>query len=134
MTSFAARNIEQPLLPGQAWLEIVKRSSEESFAAAFAKDVVLDASVMAAPITGVAGVQRFFEATRAMYDQIVFTGETGEGARTCLEWEGTFQGRDIAGVTILTRDATDAITSVRLYHRPYDQVVAFSAALALRLA
>jgi hypothetical protein len=134
MTSTAAPDTEQPLLPGHAWLEIVKRSNEDSFTAAFAKDVVLDASVLTAPIIGVPGVRRFFEATRGMYDRIAFTGETGEGARTCLEWEGTFEGRNVAGVTTLTRDATDAITSIRLYHRPYDQVVAFSAELARRLA
>lgn len=134
MTSIAAPDTEQPLLPGHAWLEIVKRSSGDAFAAAFAKNVVLDASVLPAPITGVAGVRRFFEATRGMYDRIGFTGETGEGARTCLEWEGTFDGRNVAGVTILTRDMTDAITSIRLYHRPYDQVVAFSAELARRMA
>jgi hypothetical protein len=134
MMSTAAPDTEQPLLPGHAWFEIVKRSSGDSFAAAFTKDVMLDASVLAAPITGVAGVRRFFEATRGMYDRIAFTGETGEGARTCLEWEGTFEGRDIAGVTILTRNTADAITSIRLYHRPYHQVVAFSAELARRSA
>ena len=133
MTSTAASDNKQSLPPGHAWLELVKRSNEESFATAFAKDVVLDASVLAAPITGVAGLRRFFEATRAMYDRIAFTSETRGAMRTVLEWEGTFQGRDVAGVTILTQDATGAIASIRLYHRPYDQVVAFSAALARRL-
>jgi len=40
--------------------------------------------------------------------------------------EGVFAGKPVAGVTIITRDNRGAITSVRLYHRPFDQVVAFA--------
>jgi hypothetical protein len=68
-----------------------------------------------------------------MYDAINFTHETSAGSRTCLEWEGKFQGRDIAGATILASDASGAIERVQLYHRPYDQVISFSAELSRRL-
>jgi hypothetical protein len=61
----------------------------------------------------------------AMYEQIAFIHETQSGARTHLEWEGRFAGQDIAGVTIFVRNVEGAIESIRLYHRPYEQVIAF---------
>jgi hypothetical protein len=120
--------------PGHHWLEIVKRPNREAFAAAFTRDVVLDASVASAPIVGAGAIRAFFDATRAMYDEIAFVHETRSGARTHLEWEGRFGGREIAGATILVHNADGAIARIRLYHRPYEQVIAFSAELARRLA
>jgi hypothetical protein len=120
--------------PGHAWLEIIKRPSPEAFISAFTKDVVLDASVASASIVGAIAIRAFFDATRAMYDQIAFVHETRSGARTHLEWEGRFNGREIAGTTILVHNAEGAIASIRLYHRPYEQVIGFSAELARRLA
>jgi hypothetical protein len=120
-------------LPGHAWLEIVTRPTEEAFAAAFASDVVLDTSIASRPITGPAGVWHFFEASRSMYDSIRFSHETSSGSRTCLEWEGKFQNRDIAGTTILAFGATGTIESIQLFHRPYEQVIAYSAELGRRL-
>ena len=119
--------------PGYHWLEIIKRPSEEAFAAAFTRDVVLDASVASAPIVGAGAIRAFFDATRAMYDEIAFVHETRSGARTHLEWEGRFAGREIAGATILVHNADGAIASIRLYHRPLEQVMSFSAELARRL-
>lgn len=119
--------------PGQIWLEIVQRPTEEAFAAAFATDAVLDTSIASQPIVGPTGIWRFFEASRTMYDSIRFTHDTSAGSRTCLEWEGKFQGRDIAGTTILAFDANGAITSIQLFHRPYEQVIAYSAELGRRL-
>lgn len=116
-----------------AWLEILKRPTLEEFAAAFTMDVALDTSVVSRSIVGAANVRRYFDATRAMYNPIAFTHETSDRSRICLEWEGGFEGRDIAGITILARDARGVIESIRLYHRPYDQVLAFSAELARRL-
>jgi hypothetical protein len=119
--------------PGQGWLEIVQRPTEPAFAAAFTEGVVLDTSVAARSIVGAADVHAFFEASRGMYEAIRFTHETQAGSRTCLEWEGTFQGGDIAGTTILAFDADGKIESIRLYHRPYDQVIAYSTELGRRL-
>ena len=59
--------------------------------------------------------------------------ESNDAGRTYLEWEGIFEGKRIAGITVLTRDGMGLIESIRLYHRPYDQVIAFSAELASRL-
>ncbi len=120
--------------PGYRWLEIIKRADEEAFAAAFTKHVVLDASVASAPIVGAVAIRAFFEATRAMYEQIAFVHETRSDTRTHLEWESRFAGREIAGTTILAHNAEGAIESIRLYHRPYEQVIAFSAELARRIA
>jgi hypothetical protein len=119
---------------GHVWLEIIKRPSLEGFASAFTRDVVLDTSVASAPMVGAEAVRAFFDATRAMYDQIAFVHETRSGTRTHLEWEGRFAGRGIAGATILAHQADGLIESIRLYHRPYDQVTAFSADLARRIA
>ncbi len=117
-----------------SWLEIIKRPTLEAFAAAFTKDVVLEASVLPRPITGAPDVRSFFEATRAMYDTIAFKHEGTVGSRTYLEWEGTFQGHRVAGMTVFTKDTAGLIESIRLYHRPYDMVIAFSTDLAGRLA
>lgn len=117
-------------MAGEFWLEIIKRPSQGEFALAFTAEVVLEASVLRAPIVGTVAIRAFFTATRGMYDQIAFAHETRSDTRTHLEWEGRFEGREIAGTTILARDAHGRIESIRIYHRPYDQVVAFAADLA----
>ncbi len=68
-----------------------------------------------------------------MYDTIAFTHETSAGPRTYLEWQGKFQGRAVAGVTILRRSEEGLIEGIQLFHSPYEQVLAFSAELARRL-
>jgi hypothetical protein len=124
---------EQPPHPGEAWTEIVGRPTLEEFSRAFAADVVLEASVMSRPIVGPAGLWAFFQATRAMYERIGFIHEIGTKARMCLEWEGIFAGKPVAGATIITRDDRGAITRVQLYHRPLDQVVAFAETISRHL-
>jgi hypothetical protein len=123
-----------PNTVGQAWLEIIKRPSHDEFALAFTREVVLDASVASGPIAGTVAIRAFFIATRGMYDEITFVHETCSNTRTHLEWEGRFEGREIAGMTVLAYDAQGRIESIRLYHRPYEQVVAFAAELARRLS
>ena len=123
----------QPDPPGGTWLGIIRRPTPEAFAAAFTENAVLDTSASTRGVVGAESIRHFFDATRAMYETIDFVHESVDGDRTFLEWEGTFQAKPIAGTTILARDANGAIESIRLYHRPYDQVVAFSAELAVRL-
>ena len=77
----SSRLSERNLPPGHSWLEIMKRPTLETFAAAFTKDVVLEASVLPRPITGAADVRSFFETTRAMYDTIAFKHEVTVGSR-----------------------------------------------------
>jgi len=124
---------KQSPYPGEVWTEIVRRPTLEEFSRAFASDVVLEASVVSRPIVGPTGLWAFFQATRAMYERIEFTHEIGTNARTCLEWEGVFAGKPVAGATIIARDDRGAITSVRLHHRPFDQVVAFAETISRRL-
>jgi 4-carboxymuconolactone decarboxylase len=121
------------LVPGQAWLEIIGRSDQQAFASAFTTDAVLDTSVASGPITGAIAIRAFFDATRSMYDRFAFVHETRAGTRIILEWEGGVAGRAIAGTTILAHNASGFVESVRLYHRPYEQVIAFSAEVARRL-
>jgi 4-carboxymuconolactone decarboxylase len=125
---------DQALPIGHAWLQIITRPSQEAFASAFSRTAALDTSVASGPIVGPIAIRAFFDATRAMYEQIAFVHETLSGTRTHLEWEGKFAGRAIAGTTILTHNVGGTIESIRLYHRPYEQVIAFSAELARRLA
>jgi hypothetical protein len=123
----------QPNPPGYTWSEILKRPTLEAFAAAFSKNIVIDTSIATRSIVGPVDLRSFFDASRTMYDALNFTHETRAGSRTCLEWEGKFQGKDIAGTTILACDANGVIESIQLYHRPYDQVIAYSAELGRRL-
>jgi hypothetical protein len=125
------RDADEPV--GQAWLEIIRRPSLKAFATAFVTEPVLDASVLSGPIIGVAGIRAFFDETRAMYDRIAFVHETRSATRIQLEWQGVFAGREIAGTTILALGAADLIQGIRIYHRPYEQVIAFATELALRL-
>jgi hypothetical protein len=119
--------------PGQDWLDIVRKNGSEGFSKAFAENVVLDASVMNGSCAGVDMVGAFFSATSGMYDRIAFTHETVDRLKTYLEWEGQAFGMDVAGSTILTRDGSGLIRSIRLYHRPLHLVVRFSAELGRRL-
>ena len=125
--------LEQSPSPGEAWAEIVRRPTLEEFSRAFASDVVLEASVVSRPIVGPAGLWAFFQATRAMYERIGFTREIGAGARMCLEWEGIFSGKPVAGATIIAWDDRGAIKSVQLHHRPLDQVIAFAETISQRI-
>jgi hypothetical protein len=119
--------------PGQTWTEIIKRPTQEAFGAAFTKNIVIDTSIATRSIIGPGDLRSFFDASRTMYDAINFTHETNSASRTCLEWEGKFQGKNIAGTTVLAFDENGLIESIQLYHRPYEQVIAYSAELGRRL-
>ena len=118
--------------PGAEWLEIVSRSTLQAFSGAFSANPILEATVLAKPLLGVAAVYEFFRTTRSMYERIAFVQETRSIARAYLEWEGVFQGEGVSGVTILTYDAQAAIERVRLFHYPYEQLNSFSAELVRR--
>ena len=44
-----------------------------------------------------------------MYGAIAFKSEATAGSKTCLEWEGVFEGDEGSGVTILTKDSAGLI-------------------------
>ena len=118
--------------PGTEWLDIVSRSTLQEFSGAFSADPILEATVMAKPLLGVAAVYEFFRTTRSMYDRIHFVQETRSIARIYLEWEGVFQGKEVSGVTVFTYDAQGTIERIRLFHYPYAQQSSFSAELVRR--
>jgi hypothetical protein len=120
--------------PGTGWRAIVGKAGTKEFAAAFAPDAVLDASVLNGPFVGADTIALFFATTAGgMYDSLAFTSETVNGRKTYLEWEGKAFGKDVAGTTILTRDEAGFLQSIRLYHRPLPMVLQFSRELARRL-
>ena len=113
---------------------MVRKNGTKEFGAAFVSEPVLYASVLNGPCVGVDAIAAFFAATTAgMYESLVFTNETVDGFKTYLEWEGKAFGKDVGGTTILTRNQAGLIQSVRLYHRPLQVVLLFSAELAKRL-
>jgi hypothetical protein len=123
-----------PRKPGEDWIAIVRKNGTKEFAAAFASNPVLDTSVMNGPCIGVDAIASFFAATAdGMYDSLAFTNETIDGPKTYLEWQGKAFGKDVGGTTILTRDRAGLIQSIRLYQRPLQIVVQFSAELGKRL-
>jgi hypothetical protein len=122
-----------PSAPGSAWRALVRKNGTAEFAAAFSRTVSLETSVMNERCIGVELIGAFFAATTKMYDRLDFVHETVEGRKTFFEWEGTAFGSDIAGTTIVTRNEAGLVESIRLYHRPFRQVVRFSAELAKRL-
>jgi hypothetical protein len=124
--------IDNTSQPGAAWLEIVGRPTLQEFSCAFSADPILEATVVAKPLLGVAAVYEFFCTTRSMYDRIAFVQETRTSARAYLEWEGAFQGKGVSGVTILTYGALGAIERIRLFHYPFEQLNSFSVELVRR--
>jgi hypothetical protein len=120
--------------PGDKWRAIVRKNGSKEFGAAFVAEPVLYASVLNGPCVWLDAIAAFFAATTAgMYESLAFTNETVDGLKTYLEWEGKAFGKDVGGSTVLTRNEADLIQSVRLYHRPLQVVVLFSAELAKRL-
>jgi hypothetical protein len=119
--------------PGQEWRELVRQHGTPTFAAAFAPDAVIEASVLEGALRGPESIGRFFKATTGMYDSLEFTHETRNGNKTFMEWSGRFHGQEVGGVTIVTRRDDGLIESVRLHHRPLAIVTRFSAELSRRL-
>jgi len=120
--------------PGEDWIALVRKSGTPEFAAAFAANPVLHASVLSGPCVGIEAVAVAVGAgTGGMYDTLVYTHETVDGPKTYLEWEGKAFGKTVGGSTILTRNAAGQIQSVQIYHRPLPLVLQFSAELENRL-
>ena len=120
-------------MPGEAWLAIVHERDHARFNEAFVEDVRLDLAVMDAPMVGVGELRRYLSATQGMFREIAFTHQADAGGLTYLSWTGRFADREIAGTTVLVRNAEGAIENVQIYHRPRDLAAAFSNELAARL-
>jgi pimeloyl-ACP methyl ester carboxylesterase len=104
-------------------------------ASRFADDIVLEGSVFAKPVTGKTQVEAALAATGSLYESLQFTAEAHNTTTSYLQWTArAFGGCEAKGVTVIQRDATGAVTSVALHHRPMSAVLRFSAALRERLA
>lgn len=124
---------ERPDAPGRAWLALLG-DEIPAFDEAFAADAPLTGSVLRAAVVGPAAIRMVFDATRRMYDAFAFVDEAPTAQGAVLLWRGGYAGAPVTGATVIERDAEGLIRGVRLLHEPYDQVMAFSAELASRLA
>ncbi len=125
---------QEPSAEVASWRTLVRQNGTPAFAAAFAKDAVLEASVLASSLRGADAIGRFFKATTTMYETLQFTSAARTGEKTYMEWSGKIFGRGVAGITVVSRNASGLIASIHLYHRPLDMVADFGAELAKRMA
>ncbi|MFE7588178.1 nuclear transport factor 2 family protein [Kitasatospora sp. NPDC057512] len=118
----------------QPWTKAFAAKDAEAFAAAFAEDVVLEASALRSPVVGRENVKQVMGAASGIYEALVFTYEISDGSRTCIEWEAkAFGGKELRGSTILTADDEGRIARAVIQHRPLDNLLAFSEELGNRL-
>jgi len=77
--------------------------------------VALGLSAAEGPVVDPAAVRHFFNITRTVYDGFAFVHEARDASRTCLEWEGRFQGNPVSGATILSYSDSGLIREIQLY-------------------
>ncbi|MFF7749259.1 alpha/beta fold hydrolase [Streptomyces sp. NPDC007971] len=118
----------------QRWTTAFSDKAADSFAEAFAADVVLEATVLTQPIEGREQVKQVLAAASGIYESLEFTHDSSDGPRTYLEWKATaFSGMPIQSVTILTADDDGHIVRAAIHHRPLGAALRFSVALRARL-
>jgi pimeloyl-ACP methyl ester carboxylesterase len=119
---------------GQDWQAAFADKSAARFEKGLTPDVVLEASVLVSPIRGRAQVAAVMEEASGIYERLEFTGNATEGNVSYLQWRAlAFGGREIFGVTILTRDEDGKISHAAIHHRPLTVALKFSAAMRDRL-
>ena len=62
-------------------------------------------------------------------DQLRFTHHAHEARRSYLEWQASFDGVEVAGISVLVRDTNGLITDVAIHHRPLNAALRFSTEL-----
>jgi pimeloyl-ACP methyl ester carboxylesterase len=119
-----------PVAP-QGWTRAFERKSADTFADAFAPNVVLEASVLAKPVVGIEQVKTVMTAASKIYEALSFTHEAHNDMRDYLEWKvQAFGGEQMRGVTVLTKNAQGKIVHVAIHHRPLGGALKFSAELS----
>jgi pimeloyl-ACP methyl ester carboxylesterase len=117
-----------------AWTNAFADRSAAAFGAAFADNVVFEASILTRPIAGRDAVMQVMGAASQIYEFVEFTHRAHAGPRSYLQWRaGAFDGMAMNGVTILTMDAAGRIVHFAIHHRPLGAVQRFSAELGDRL-
>ncbi|MDQ0779012.1 pimeloyl-ACP methyl ester carboxylesterase [Streptomyces aurantiacus] len=120
---------------GSGWRNAFAGKTADDFAAAFAADIVLEASVLAIPVEGREKVKATMTQASKIYESLAFVREAAQGAMTYLEWEATaFGGMQIYGVTVLTKGGDGRINHVAIHHRPLGAALRFSLEMRERLA
>lgn len=124
-----------PSAPQQGWTQAFENKSAEAFAQAFDPDIVLEASVLAKPVVGIAQVKTVMGAASKIYEALAFTREATNGQRTYLEWEAeAFGGLELRGITILTKNDEGRIVHAAIHHRPLNAALKFSTELGKRVS
>jgi pimeloyl-ACP methyl ester carboxylesterase len=117
------------------WRGGFAEQSQDAFAAEFADDVVLDATILAEAVKGKQEVAQVLATASSIYESLEFTAEAHDGPTTYLQWKATaFGGTQIRGITILDRDASGRIVAAAIHHRPLHAVLRFAAEIRNRLA
>jgi hypothetical protein len=106
---------------------------ESAFAELVSRDVRLEGSIYAAPITGREKVWTVIRAAGAISDVLRFTNEAATTDRRYLEWELEALGLCLNGVSVISFDDSGMIDGVALHFRPLTGLLAFSAELGRRL-
>jgi pimeloyl-ACP methyl ester carboxylesterase len=118
----------------QGWTQAFANKSADTFAEAFAADVVLEASVLRRPVAGRDNVKIVMAAASEIYESLEFTHQAVNGSQTYLEWQATaFGGTELRGVTVLTKNESGQIVRAAIHHRPLDAALTFSTELGKRV-
>lgn len=115
------------------WMQILSKKGTDEFASSFTPDVNLQTSALSKEVSGPAAIGTFFTTTSTMYENFVFVKESIVDEKTYLEWDATHAGRPIAGLTVITRDASGLINNIKLFQSPFSVVREFSTALRVQL-
>ena len=122
-------NIQMP-----SWTQAFADNAEDSFADAFADNVILEASVLVRPIEGRDCVKRVMATASNVYEALTFTYQVESAQQTYLEWDAkAFDGQSLAGMTILTKNSDGLIVHIAIHHRPLGAVLRFSSEMRDRL-
>ena len=117
------------------WIHAFGDHTEGSFGQAFAPSVVFEASVLTRRVEGRERIQTILGVASRLYEALEFTRRAKDGDRTYLEWEARLHGGErVAGVTILTTDASGMIAAMAIHHRPLPGALRFSRELRRDLA
>jgi hypothetical protein len=128
ITKNVAENVDE-----QPWTVAFEKRSTEAFEAALAPDVVLNASALVKPIVGRDLVKICMGTASTIYEHLAFIAQAKSEGRTWLEWKAqTFNGIELAGVTVLELSEAGKITSIGIHHRPLEALLKFSAELGRR--
>ncbi|MFL9458861.1 hypothetical protein AB0758_48730 [Tolypothrix bouteillei VB521301_2] len=117
-----------------SWTQAFADKSENSFANAFADNVILEASVLVRPIEGRDCVKSVMATASKVYEALTFTHQVESARQTYLEWNAfAFGGQPISGVTVLNKNPDGLIVHIAIHHRPLGAVLRFSSEMGERL-